>query len=64
MQEIIVEVQPGGKSKVEVNGVTGGDCAKLTEDLLRALGTQEESQKKPEFYASNQASQQAHQQGG
>lgn len=64
MQEIIINVKPGGETKVEVNGVAGADCAKLTEDLLRALGGDQTSQKKPEYYATASAPQQANQAGG
>jgi hypothetical protein len=48
-QEIIISFSKDGTPSIEVKGVKGSSCLKLTEDLERALGAVENRQKKPEF---------------
>jgi len=46
MAEEIIEVAigPDGKVEIRVNGISGMDCLSETEDLLRLLGGEIESQ--------------------
>ncbi len=46
MAEEIIEVTigPDGKVEIHVNGISGMDCLSETEDLLRLLGGEVESQ--------------------
>lgn len=46
MAEEIVEITigPDGKVEMQVNGVAGMDCLSQTEDLVRLLGGEVESQ--------------------
>lgn len=46
MAEEIIEVTigPDGKAGIHVNGISGMDCLTATEDLLRLLGGEIESQ--------------------
>lgn len=48
-QEIIISFSEDGTPSIEVKGVKGPSCLKLTEDLERVLGAVENRQKKPEF---------------
>jgi hypothetical protein len=37
-KKIIININKGGSSSVQVTGTRGGDCLKMTEKLERALG--------------------------
>ena len=50
MEQIIVTIDPEAAVKVEVKGVAGSDCAKLTEDLEKALGETTEDTKTHEYH--------------
>ena len=47
--EIFVEISEQGDVSVEVSGHVGPGCAKLTENIERALGTVAKDTKKPEY---------------
>jgi hypothetical protein len=51
MPELTIIISPdGSKVTTDVEGITGSSCEDLTENLFKALGTIQESEKKPEFY--------------
>ena len=55
IQEIEVIIDKNGEVKIEVHGVKGKSCLKLTEDLEAALGGEVESREmKPDAYATVQ----------
>ncbi len=54
MKQLNVTIDPKGKVKVEVEGVTGSSCTDLTKALLEELGgKQEDVQLKTEYFLSN-----------
>ena len=48
--EIIVEIDQKGSSKITVKGVKGSSCKQLTRDLERALGKTTESHTTAEYH--------------
>jgi len=50
MAKIKIEVSKEGKLSVEVEGIKGKKCLKLTEELEEKLGKVKARKKKPEFY--------------
>ena len=49
-QKIVISFSDDGTPTIEVEGVAGQGCLKLTEDLERALGVVEDREKKAVFY--------------
>lgn len=48
--EVKVTINEDGTTEVDVNGVTGPDCAKYTQAVIKALGgAVVEDKRKPEF---------------
>ncbi len=47
--EVIVSVSLTGEVEIEVNGVKGKGCDALTKPLEKALGTNSNKQRKPEY---------------
>lgn len=50
MKKIKVRIDKKGKTHIEVDGAEGQECETLTNALVRALGTVEDVQRKPEYY--------------
>lgn len=50
VEKIIYTILPNGEVEVDVNGVKGSGCLKMTEHVVSALGDVKELSKKPEFY--------------
>jgi hypothetical protein len=50
MKEIKLKVMPDGEVKIEVRGVKGDECLKLTEFLENQLGLVVKREKTPEYY--------------
>lgn len=48
-EEIVFRMQPDGSREVEVNGVTGKNCAKMTEKMLKDLGKKTGEKKKADY---------------
>lgn len=48
-EEIVFRMQPDGSREVEVNGVTGKNCAKMTEKMLKDLGKKTDEKKKSDY---------------
>ncbi len=48
-EEIVFRMQPDGSREVEVNGVTGKNCAKMTEKMLKDLGKKTSERKKADY---------------
>ena len=51
MQEIKLKIMPDGEVKIEVRGVKGTQCMKLTEFLENQLGLVVKREKTAEYYA-------------
>ena len=49
-QEIIIEIDAEGKTKIEVNGCAGPSCKSLTAQIEKALGEPIKETLKGEFY--------------
>lgn len=64
MQEITVTILPGGEVKIEVNGVKGGGCMELTEQLEKALGSVSSREMTPEADQQVEVAQDTHIWGG
>jgi hypothetical protein len=52
MQEVIIDVDLKGKTRIEVNGAQGTECQALTAPLEQALGEVERVELKPEYRQS------------
>lgn len=52
--EIIVTIAPDGTIKVEAQGYTGPGCVDAVKKFSEALGLEEESEHKPEFYLESE----------
>lgn len=63
MQELRVSIDAQGEVKVEVVGVQGDGCLKLTEGIEGKLGEVLDRQLKPEHYQAATESQQLNQWG-
>ena len=50
MQELEITIDGEGRVKVQVRGVRGTDCTKLTETLEESLGVVQKRNYLPEFY--------------
>ena len=50
MKEIKIIIDKNGQVTIDVEGVKGSSCKKLTKDLENAFGTTTEDKKKPDFY--------------
>ncbi len=50
MTEVVVVIKKTGEVAVEVNGMQGSSCQDITRALSEALGTEVESQAKPEYF--------------
>ncbi len=64
MQEVTVVILPSGEVKIEVNGVKGGGCLELTEQLEKALGTVSAREMTPEAHQQVEVQQDTHVWGG
>lgn len=64
MQELTVVILPDGQVKIEVNGVKGGGCLELTEQLEKALGTVSSREMTPEAHQQVEVAQDTHVWGG
>ena len=53
-ERITVNIDASGNTTVEVDGVVGPGCAKLTEDLEKALGKIISDKRKPEYHRKPQ----------
>lgn len=55
MAQIIVDIDANGSVKMDVSGVKGSSCEKLTEHIEVAVGgsVKAKKKKKPEYYASS-----------
>ena len=60
-EDVEITVEEDGTTKIEVKGCTGRQCADLTRDLERALGTVTADVKKPEYFQQQKQTQQAKQ---
>ncbi len=47
---VVVEIDPKGSVKIEVEGGQGASCSLLTRDLEKALGSAQDVEKKPEYH--------------
>lgn len=47
---VVVEIDPKGAVKIEVEGGQGASCSLLTRDLEKALGSVQDVEKKPEYH--------------
>lgn len=50
MEEIKLKVMPDGEVKIEVRGVKGDQCLKLTEFIEQELGLVVSREKTPEYF--------------
>lgn len=48
--EVVIDIDPTGKVKIEVNGAAGTSCENLTRGIEQALGSVESHELKPEYY--------------
>lgn len=64
MHEVQVVIAPDGKVTIEVNGVKGGGCLELTEQLEKALGTVASREMSPEAHQQVEVTQDTHVWGG
>ncbi len=64
IQEVQVVIGPDGQVQIEVNGVKGGGCLELTEQLEKALGTVSSREMTPEAHQQVEVSQDAQVWGG
>lgn len=55
-KRIKIVFRKDGSLVVEAEGYTGGTCLERSEELLRMLGTETKSEKKPEFYLEEKTS--------
>jgi hypothetical protein len=50
--ELKISIDPTGNVQIEVEGIKGSKCLKLTEDLENELGIIIDREKKSDFYVS------------
>jgi hypothetical protein len=53
-ERVIVNIDPNGNTTVEVDGVVGLGCKKLTADIEKALGKVTSTTLKPEYHRKPQ----------
>lgn len=53
MKSIVIEIKPGGETKIEAIGFNGGACEKATAAIEAALGTVTTRNKKPDYYVQD-----------
>lgn len=58
-QKIIIDVAPGGRTEIKVEGCPGPSCASLTAAIEKALGATVADQKTSEFRQTAKVGQQA-----
>lgn len=57
MKKVTVAVHKDGKATIDVDGVVGGSCATIVEEISRALNARTVSDdKKPDFYVEQTVS--------
>ena len=61
MKIIKITVSPGGQTKVETKGFSGGECREASRFVELALGTRSAESLTAEFHQGQQASQQLEQ---
>jgi hypothetical protein len=61
MPEVVIRVSKEGKITVEAEGFVGAVCSLATEPFIRALGSVEKSEPKPELFQDGQVSQEVSQ---
>lgn len=49
MQDIIIDIEPDGKIKIEAQGFEGPECKQLTAEIEKALGEVTTVKEKPEY---------------
>lgn len=54
IKKLICKIDVKGNITVDVEGVTGEGCQKLTEELLQSIIGNKSETLKPEFYSSTQ----------
>lgn len=50
--ELKISISPAGEVQIEVEGIKGSKCLKLTEDLENELGIIVDREKKADYYVS------------
>lgn len=58
-QEIVFRMMPDGSREVEVNGVTGKACTKMTEKMMKELGKKTSEKKKADYNKAEDKSKEA-----
>jgi hypothetical protein len=53
MKEITYIIKTDGEIQIEVNGIKGKQCKKLTEKIIENLGQTISVKEKPEYYEQN-----------
>ena len=61
MRTIEITVRPGGETKVETRGFTGGGCREASRFVEQALGPRTAETMTAEFYQGQQTGQELHQ---
>ena len=49
-QSIEITISPNGKATVEAKGYHGGECTKVTADIIKGLGTVTDRKLKQEYH--------------